>query len=93
MAFLLLAYIHYKSPHYRINLFEDSITVPKKSIIPDSHIIYFSDVIFEGIEFHQGEEKYKLVFAANSVALSKRFFRSDADWNELLFRMKEALTQ
>lgn len=89
VALLMLAYIHYKSPHYQVILDDDMLIVPRNSFIPDSRFIHYDQILFEGL-FADGE-KYKIVYNEGSVTLEKRYLNSIEEWDKIIFSVKSEL--
>lgn len=91
MALLMLAYIHWKSPHNQIILDEDMIIIPRISIIPDSLFIRYEDIIYESHYDERRSECYKIVFSGGSATVYRRFLKNDSDWNEIIYSLKSVL--
>jgi hypothetical protein len=86
---VLLAYIHYKSPHYFVILEDDMIIVPKYGLIPDSYFIYFTEIIFFGEQLDGQSKFYKLVYNGGSVEIKKDHLKNPSDIDEIVYYLKE----
>lgn len=87
---LMMAYIHYKSPHYEIIVDKDMIIIPKNSIIPDSYFIHYSDIIYINQIGIKKSMSYQIIFSGGTVEIKKELLKNPHDIDEIVYYLKEA---
>lgn len=91
IALNMMAYIHYKSPHYDIMIDSEMIIVPKYEWIPDSHCIPFHDILYASEVLRDNRELYQIIYNGMSVIIDKKILKNPSDFSELKYYIKEEI--
>lgn len=90
-SLLVISFVHYRDQKNFVKITTDSIEVAKRSLLPDTVLVKFDNIIYENRYTENGYDVYSIVYNGGAVIIKQSDLRFKTDWKQLVYELKEVI--